>query len=187
MNILFNAALEIQNYFKKQKWQFCFIGGLAVLRWGEPRMTQDIDVSLFTGFGNEKIYIKKMLDDFKSRIPDAFNFAVDNRVLLLFTSKEVPVDISLSGLPFEKQVIRHATKFLFAKDCCLVTCSAEDLIILKAFADRPIDWFDIQNIVYKQSKKLNVKYIYKELKPLCSAKESPEIIDKLTKILTASK
>nr|AAU82590.1 hypothetical protein GZ18F2_20 [uncultured archaeon GZfos18F2] len=39
-----------------------FIGGLAVIRWGEVRMTQDIDLSLFTEFGNEETYINSLLE-----------------------------------------------------------------------------------------------------------------------------
>jgi len=46
MNHLFQAGLEIRRVFKKQDRPFCFIGGLAVLRWGEPRMTGDLDVCL---------------------------------------------------------------------------------------------------------------------------------------------
>ena len=43
MNSLFQAASDIQQAMKSRKWPFCFIGGLAVMRWGEIRMTQDID------------------------------------------------------------------------------------------------------------------------------------------------
>jgi len=45
-NLLFTAAKEIQEYIHAQEWDFCFIGGLAVLRWGEMRMTQDVDLRL---------------------------------------------------------------------------------------------------------------------------------------------
>ncbi|MDO9566781.1 MAG: hypothetical protein Q7J15_08585 [Candidatus Desulfaltia sp.] len=50
MNPLFEAGLEIQNFMLFRKWPFCFIGGLAVIRWGEVRMTQDIDVCILSGF-----------------------------------------------------------------------------------------------------------------------------------------
>ncbi len=33
------AAGEIQAFCQKQGWRFCFIGGVAVQRWGEPRLT----------------------------------------------------------------------------------------------------------------------------------------------------
>lgn len=136
MNPLFQAALDIQQTMKDRKWPFCFIGGLAVIRWGEMRMTQDIDLCLLCGFGNEEKYIEELAEQYKSRIDDPLTFAVTNRVLLLYASNGVAVDISLSGLPFEDEMIRRATPFLFYPDCSLITCSAEDLIVLKAFAER---------------------------------------------------
>lgn len=39
MNPLFQAGLELQVFFEAKGWPFCFIGGLAVIRWGEMRMT----------------------------------------------------------------------------------------------------------------------------------------------------
>jgi hypothetical protein len=43
MNSLFEAASEIQQTMHENQWPFCFIGALAVMRWGEIRMTQDIE------------------------------------------------------------------------------------------------------------------------------------------------
>lgn len=60
MNGLFQAGLEIQDFMEQKNWKFCFIGGLTVIRWGEPRMTQDIDLSLLTGFGDEKKYVEEI-------------------------------------------------------------------------------------------------------------------------------
>jgi hypothetical protein len=30
---------------------------MAILRWGEQRMTKEVDLTLLTGFGNEEAYI----------------------------------------------------------------------------------------------------------------------------------
>jgi len=32
--LLFQAALEIQDFLSEKNWLFAFIGGLALLRWG---------------------------------------------------------------------------------------------------------------------------------------------------------
>lgn len=56
INPLFRAGLELQDALSKRQWAFCYIGGLAVIRWGELRMTQDIDICLLCGFGNEEQY-----------------------------------------------------------------------------------------------------------------------------------
>jgi hypothetical protein len=184
MNFLFEAASEFQQTMNEKQWPFCFIGGLAVMRWGEIRMTQDIDLCLLCGFGNEKKFIQELLSNYKSRIDDALNFALTNRILLLYASNGVAVDISLSGLDFEEAMIRRATPFLFAPNYPLTTCSAEDLIVLKAFADRAKDWNDVESIVLRQGSNLDRGYILTRLTPLCDLKESPEIIEKLKKVFS---
>jgi len=45
MNPIFAAAEEIQAFCRARDWRFCFIGGLANQRWGEPRLTQDVDLT----------------------------------------------------------------------------------------------------------------------------------------------
>lgn len=182
INPLFEAGLEFQHTFQKLNWAFCFIGGLATIRWGEIRMTRDIDLCLLCGFGNEEKYVDVLLKKFRSRIADAREFALKNRVLLLYASNDVPVDISLSGLPFESEMIERATLFHFFPDCNLMTCSADDLLILKAFADRTKDWLDIEGILLRQGKRLDFRYIIDRLTPLCELKQATEIVKKLEKL-----
>jgi len=183
LNPLFKAGLEFQGTLEKKNWPFCFIGGLAVIRWGEIRMTQDIDLCLLCGFGNEKKYVKTLLENFKSRISDAEKFALTNRVLLLYASNAVSIDISLSGLPFEDQMIKRATPFSFHADCTLMTCSAEDLIVLKSFANRTKDWMDVEGIILRQGKCLDMVYIKEQLTPLCEIKGIPDIVNKLQDLI----
>jgi hypothetical protein len=184
MNSLFEAASEVQKTMEERQRPFCFIGALAVMRWGEIRMTQDIDLCLLCGFGNEREIANELASKFNSRIDDVLNFALSNRVLLLYASNGVSVDISLSGLEFEEEMIRRATPFLYTPSCSLRTCSAEDLIILKAFADRAKDWGDIESIALRQGSILDTGYILSRLTPLCDLKESPEIIDKLKTVFS---
>jgi hypothetical protein len=51
MNPLLEAALGLQMLFERWRWPFCVIGGLALLRWGPPRFTRNVDIALLTGFG----------------------------------------------------------------------------------------------------------------------------------------
>jgi hypothetical protein len=183
MNPLIEAGLEVQNFIQSKKWHFCFIGGLAVIRWGEIRMTQDIDLCVLSGFKNEEIFIDNLLAAFKSRIPDAADFAMRNRVLLLSSSNGIDIDISLAGLPFEEQMIERSSPFAYCPDCELITCSAEDLIVLKTFADRMKDWADVEGILARQKNHLDFDYITEQLTPLCELKEDSEIIKRLHKLI----
>jgi hypothetical protein len=39
--------------------------------------------------------------------------------------------------------VQRASRYHIAEHQALLTCSAEDLIVHKAFADRPQDWLDV--------------------------------------------
>ena len=175
---VFQAAADLQKFCREREWPFCFIGALAVIRWGEPRATQDVDATILAGFGAEEPYIRELLEAFSARVDDAANFALVNRVLLLRASNGVDMDVSLAGLPFEESVVRRATPFEFEPGAGLVTCSAEDLVVLKAFAARDKDWLDVEGVLVRQPQ-LDWDYIGENLAPLCELKEAPEIMDRL--------
>jgi hypothetical protein len=180
---LLKAALELQTYLEEKNSPFCFIGGIAVLQWGEVRVTNDIDTSVLCGFGNEKKIAEMLLQDFGSRIQDALNFAIENRVLLLYSKEGVPFDITLTGLDFEELMINRSSKHQIMPGYHLNICTPEDLIVLKAFANRPKDWADIEGIALRQQGKLKPDQIYSNLLPLTELKEDPSIIQKLKKIV----
>ena len=62
-------------------------------------------------------------------------------------------------------------------------CTAEDLVVMKAFANRPRDWSDIQGIVIRQTGKLDTAYILKQLTPLTEAKQGEPILSRLEDVL----
>ena len=93
--------------------RFCFIGGLAVQRWGEPRETVDVDLTLLTGFGGEDRFVSALLTHFEPRIDDAAAFAQVNRVLLLRAPSGVGLDIAMGGLPFEESAVVRSSLFTF--------------------------------------------------------------------------
>ena len=179
MDDVFQAAAEVQRLCQSQDWQFCFIGGIALQRWGEPRETVDVDISLFTGFGEMDAYNEVLLQHFEPRISDAATFAKERRVLLLRSSKGVGIDVSLAALPYEALVIQRSSYFDYPSGIPLLTCSAEDLIVLKAFAGRGQDWVDVERIIVRQTGKLDWDYILEQLRPLAELKDAPGIIDQL--------
>ena len=71
MNEVFRAAADLQAFCDAQGWRQALIGGLAVLRWGEPRETVDVDLTLLTGLRDEGRLIRLLLDRYRPRIPNA--------------------------------------------------------------------------------------------------------------------
>lgn len=186
MHKLFEAAVEIQNWLIANNISFCFIGGIANIRWGEIRITNDIDLTVLCGFGNEEIISKILLDKFRSRISDPVPFAINQRVLLLLSSEGIPIDVALSGLEFEEEMIKRSSGFEISPGINLLTCSAEDLIVTKAFANRPKDIQDIESIINRQREKLVHQYILEKLQPLAELKGDKSLVSKLKERLNRS-
>lgn len=184
MNDVLDAAIELQSFCQDQDWQFCFIGGIAVQHWGEPRLTRDADLTLLTGFGDEEAYIDALLNTFGTRRVDSRQFALQYRVLLLKSSNGIPLDISLGAMPFEERSIQRAILCEITPKYSLQICSAEDLIVHKAFANRPQDWVDIGSIIDRQKHKLDINLIVNELTPLAELKDAPEILDRLQQLIS---
>jgi Nucleotidyl transferase AbiEii toxin, Type IV TA system len=183
VNPIFAAALEAQDLCRAKRWAFCFIGAVAVQRWGEPRLTQDVDLTVVTGFGAEEPYVDTLLDRFAGRRADAREFALRHRVVLLRNTAGVPIDVALGAIPFEERMVARASDFMVAPGATLRTCSAEDLVVLKAFAARGKDWVDIEGIAVRQAHRLDEPLIWRELDPLLELKGVPEAATRLRAIL----
>jgi len=164
-------------------YPFCFIGGLVLPRWGNPRMTQDADATVVSAFGHEEELIRTFFSRFDSRRADGPAFAQRNRVMLLRASNGIGLDVSLGALDFELRATERAVDWKFAKGHSLRICSAEDLVVFKAFAARDQDWADIKGVLLRQGKMLQLDQIFKELQPLVSLKEDDSIVPKLKRLL----
>ena len=180
---VYAAAADLQHFCIAQQWQFCFIGGLAIQRWGEPRYTHDADLTLMTGFGGERRYIDPLLAHFSPRRPQAAEFAERHRVLLLLHPNGIPMDVAMGAFPFEEASIARSSVWAAIPGCELRTCCAEDLIVHKAFAGRDGDWQDIRGILMRQGAKLDLPLIERELIPLLALKEQPENLDRLRQLI----
>lgn len=182
MNPLFAAAGGFLAFCDARGWKCCVIGGLAVQRWGEPRQTRDVDLTLLAGLGGEERFVDPILQHYRARFPDARGFALERRVLLVETTDGVPLDVSLGGLPYEARVVERSSPFEVEPSVRLITCSAEDLVVLKAFAGRPQDWLDIEGVVARQGSDLDRIAVLTELRPLLELKDDAAAEPRLLEI-----
>lgn len=183
---LWATAVKLQRNLEVSGHPFCFIGGLVVQRWGQPRMTGDVDATILCEFGDEPRLAQTFLSLYESRIEDPLAFATQARILLLRDTNQNKIDLSIGGLEFEHRVIDRSSMWGVPDGQSIRTCGAEDLVILKTFADRDQDWVDVKNVLIRQGSHLNRDLIREELQPLIELKEQPEILDRLESLFLAT-
>ncbi|MCP4169698.1 MAG: nucleotidyl transferase AbiEii/AbiGii toxin family protein [Fuerstiella sp.] len=185
MNGILKAAVDVNQAFNSLGYPYCIIGGLALQRWGEPRMTVDIDVTVLSGFGKESVVVQQLLQRFPGRMEDVVSFAEQNRIALLKTQDGIGLDVSLGALPFEERLMERASDWTIPEYGAVRTCSAEDLVILKSFAARPQDWIDVASVITRNTATLDRKLILAELTPLAELKEDLGILSQLNALFSA--
>jgi hypothetical protein len=169
-------ALKLLTFVRTHGHSACLIGGIAVSRWGEPRTTKDVDATVLVPFRHEAEMMALLLTRFLSRDSDPARRAELGRLALLRASNGVDLDISFAAFPFELEVLERATDWQVTPDIALRTCSAEDLVLYKLIAARLIDLHDVQSIVSRMGKALDVDRIRLWGGRFAEILENPELL-----------
>lgn len=155
---------KIARHLDKGGIPYMIIGGQAVLLYGIPRLTRDIDITL--GIDTDKfLSIERICRKLGLKIlpkkPE--NFARETKVLPAEETKlRIRVDFIFSFTAYEEQAIKRTKKVLM-NGYPVKFASCEDVIIHKMFAGRAVDEEDVKNILIKNRNKINHKYIKKWL------------------------
>ncbi|MEX0776094.1 MAG: hypothetical protein WD042_10345 [Phycisphaeraceae bacterium] len=138
---------------------YMVIGGQAVMRHGRMRMTEDVDVTLGVS--------PRQVDDILKLLPalglepareDPRAFVQATQVLPCRpTGDGLPVDFAFSDSAYEAQAISRADRVTLQSGAVNVV-AAEDLVIHKIIASRPVDLMDVKGILLKNPA-LDLSYI----------------------------
>lgn len=148
---MFGDLLEkLAQAFDARAIPYMIIGGQAVLLYGEPRLTQDIDVTLGTT-PTERLSDVVAAAAEAGCIPlveDPALFAVQTMVLPCSSQAGPRVDLIFSFTPYEQQAIQRATGVRIG-ETLVKYARLEDLVIHKVFAGRPRDLEDARLILLR--------------------------------------
>jgi hypothetical protein len=175
VNRQFETAWQLHTFLTARSIPYAIIGGIAVQRWGQPRLTRDVDLTVLLPRGAEEAMLREIIAAFPARIEEAVAFALEHRVLPVSVPGGSEADISL-GLPgYEEHVIARAVRFDLGDGREVRLCSAEDLIIHKALAGRPQDVLDLEGVVARQGVALDIAYVRRWLEELARLADDPEV------------
>ena len=125
------------------------IGGVAASLIGQARFTDDLDAMVLLSLNEIPQFLEVAEnEEIEPRIPQAEDFARQNRILLLrHIPSHTDIDISMGVLPFEEEVVQRRVVHEIDETLNVHLPTPEDLIIMKAIAHRPKDLMDIQGII----------------------------------------
>jgi len=157
---IINLLKKISLLFIANELPYMIIGGQAVLYYGNPRLTQDIDITL--GFDNsirKKIIEFFEMNNFKILPKNPDEFILETNVLpVQDIPTKIRVDLIFSFSEYEKIAVNRAIDVIIER-VPVKFAAIEDLIIHKLFAGRPRDIEDIEIVIKKNKSKIDVKYI----------------------------
>jgi hypothetical protein len=160
------------------------IGGVAASLLGRPRATRDVGAVMWL---EDERGLAGLLEAAKShdllpRTEDPIGFAMQSRVLLLrHEPSAIHLDVALGGLPFEQEAIARSTRLLVG-GLLVPLPQPEDLVIMKAVAQRPRDFADIEGIV-AATPSLDVNYILGWVRDFAEALETQELPSEIERLL----
>ena len=159
------------------------IGGQAVLLYGTPRLTRDIDITL--GVDTDQfLVIDKLCRDLDLRVlsDDPERFAVQTKVLPAEDpASRIRVDFIFSFTPYERQAIERANAVPM-EGYPVKFASREDVVIHKMFAARAVDHEDVRNILAKSRQRIDLAYIKRWLSEFGSLPEHERICEDFEKL-----
>ncbi len=138
---------------------YMIIGGQAVLLYGEPRLTRDIDVTVGAGLDRLEDLFSAVDKLGLTPLPEEPQDFVKRTLVLPAHHEEsgIRVDFILAFTPYEQQAIVKAKRVPVGGGE-VSFASAEDLIIHKIFAGRARDLEDIRSVLVR-NKNVDRDYI----------------------------
>lgn len=138
------------------------IGGQAVLVHGEPRFTQDIDVTVALEPGDVSLLVG-VCDalDLSVTVEDREAFARRTHVLpVADDATGIRVDFVFSSTTYEREAIGRAVRRPVS-GIQVPFASVEDLVVHKLLAGRPRDIEDVRGVVDRNADQIDWGYVDK--------------------------
>jgi len=175
---------RIAQRLDEDKIPYMIIGGQALLIYGRPRLTRDIDITLGID-ADDFALVEKACKKLKLKIlpenPEVF--AKETRVLPTEEPKSrIRVDFIFSFTPYEMQAIKRAKEVIIG-NYPVKFASCEDVIIHKMVAGRAIDDEDVASILVKNKNSIDLKYVKTWLSEFSKISEHKQILERFNRLL----
>lgn len=147
---MFERLLErIARALDSIRLPYMVIGGQAVLLYGEPRLTKDIDITLGADLDRLSDLVNLIQSIQLKPLADPDTFTRETMVLPCSDpSTGIRIDLIFSFTPYEQQALTRVTTVKIG-ETAVRFAAVEDLVIHKMIAGRSRDLEDVKSILLK--------------------------------------
>jgi len=178
---------NLASALEQKQIPYMLIGGQAVLLYGTPRLTRDIDITL--GVDVDRVdSIADVCASLALKIlpADPKIFARETHVLPAEDPKtNIRVDFIFSFSPYEQEALSRA-RIVMLNGQPVKFAAPEDVIVHKMLAGRAVDLEDVKNILIKNRSGLAIDYIEKWLKDFEQIDEGKGALEKFRQLIIES-
>jgi predicted nucleotidyltransferase len=180
------TILKIVNSLNKLSVPYMLIGGQAFLVHGQPRLTQDIDITIGLGIEKSDFILDNLAQSGFKALPKNPSDFINKTFVLPLEDKntKIRIDLIFSQTSYEKYALKKAVQ-ISIEDTKINFASVEDLLIHKIFAARPRDLEDVRVLILKNPG-INKKYIRKWLKEFDNILEGKNFLDNFNSMLKSA-
>jgi len=142
---------ELAKVLTAGKIPYMIIGGQAVLLYGEPRLTKDIDVTLGVDVDMVAAVKEAVLElGYNVLVDNVEAFVAETHVLPAGGTSGLRIDFIFSNSAYERQAIERA-RDIDIQGTRVSFAAPEDIVIHKIIAGRAVDIEDVRSIMIKNS------------------------------------
>lgn len=150
-------VVAITTAFARAHIPYAIGGAIALGYYGEPRVTIDIDVNIFSGSSLGE-HVLEVLEQLGVEIDPGDRALIESHGQVRTRWGRNLVDLFFSSDSFHDEASKHVRTVPFDADQ-IVILGPEDLIIFKSAFDRPKDWIDIEQVLFLQAGELDIGYL----------------------------
>jgi hypothetical protein len=152
-------------------------GAQAVLVWGRPRLTGDVDVTAFLDPEDPQAFVAAMAEvRFDLRGRDVADFVARTRVFpFTHVASGLALDVVLGGPGFEEEFLRTARPVDIG-GLVVPVIGPEELIVTKILAGRPKDLDDVRGVLQAQTDALDLGRVRELLGLLEAALDQADLL-----------
>jgi hypothetical protein len=171
---------------RRRRWRWYVFGAQAVVAYGRPRMTADVDVTVELAGSDVRDLITDLEKrGFELRFPLRDELLAEMRLLpMVHVPTAVPLDLVLAGRGLEEEFLSRST-LVDIGGVKVPMISVEDLIAVKILAGRRKDLEDVRGVLLEQRGRIDLDRTRDVLSSLQAVVGEDRLLPRLDRLLRA--